>query len=145
MDRRAFLLTTTTISLAVAGCTSGPVPGDGGTGTPTQVSTSSAEGIEILVSQIAIPADAAGPNAYFRLRNAGETAATIKIETVLEIDGGDSYRSFAYVDVPAGNEVTVQYLIVSFDDLSEAETRSVRNGEGVSFRVFINGQERQDV
>lgn len=145
MDRRAFLWTATAVSFGVAGCTSGPVTGDGAAGTPTQVSTSSADGIEIIVSQIAIPTDATGPNAYYRFTNAAESDATIKVETVLAIDGGGSYRSFAYVDVPAGDEVTAQYLIVSFDQLSEAEERSVRQGEGVDFSVFINGQERQDV
>lgn len=99
---------------------------------------------QFLVAQIAIPADATGPNAYYRLRNTADTDATIRLETVYTIEGGDTYRAFAVVTVPAGEEVTVRYRIVAFDALTDAEERKVRSGEA-DFVVVLNGEERPDV
>lgn len=145
MERRRFLALGTASAAALAGCASGGPAGPGGTPrSPARVTTSSAEGIEILVAQIAFDDDSAGPDAYYRLRNADESDATIKIETVLSIEEGGTYSSFAVVTVPAGDEVTVRYRIVRFADLPEAERAKVRRGEGVSFEVFVNGERRDD-
>lgn len=142
MFRRRFLVS---VGVGViAGCTGGSGSNDGSAGTPTQVTTSSADGIEILVSQIAFTEDADGPNAYYRFRNDGDADATIKVETVLRLEGAGTYARAAYISVPAGDEVTLQYLIVPFDELSDEEERAVRRGEGIEFSVLINGRERPD-
>lgn len=136
----------TAIPVGLAGCVSdSDSGGDGSPRSPAQVTTSSAAGIEILVAQIAIASDAAGPDAYYRLTNTAETDAVIRLETRLSIEGGGTYSAFALVTVPAGDDVTVRYRIVAFEALSEAERRQVRNGEGVSFEVYVNGQRYEDV
>lgn len=145
MDRRRFLGLGSASVVALAGCSAGGGPGTDTPRSPARVTTTSADGIEVLVAQIAIGSDATGPDAYYRLRNAGDADATIRIETVLVIEDGGTYSSFAVVTVPAGDEVTVRYRIVEFADLSEAERAKVRRGEGVDFDVFVNGREREDV
>lgn len=131
--------------IVLTGCSSaGDTGSDGTPRPPDQVTTSSAEAIEILVAQIAIAPDSNGPDAYYRLRNSGESDATIKIETRLTIEDGGTYSSFAIVTVPTDDEVTVRYRIVRFDALSDAERSKVQQGDGVDFDVFINGQKRDD-
>lgn len=143
MYRRRFLALSPLALSALAGCSSSP--GDGETpGTAVQVTTSSADGIEFHVSQIAIPADATGPNAYYRLENTGSDDATVRIETVMRVPDGGTYRSFAVVTVPAGDEVTVSYRIVAFDELTEAEATKVRGGD-VEVTVLVNGEARSDL
>lgn len=144
MRRRRLVSLVSVVILPLAGCTDDDSP----TGTPqpsAQVTTSAGSDIEILVSQLAFDDDSTGPDAYYRLRNPGDTDATIKVETVLTIDDGGTYSSFAYVTVPAGEEVTLRYRIVRFDALSTAERRKVERAEGIDYRVFINGEERSDV
>lgn len=146
MRRRQFLALGAGSIIAFSGCSSGGNSGSDSTlRRPNQVTTSADPDIEILVAQIAIAPDATGPDAYYRLRNIGETDTTIKIVTRLTIEDGGTYSSFAMVTVPTGDEVTVRYRIVRFDDLSEAERSKVRHGDDVTFEVFINGQKRDDV
>lgn len=145
MERRTVLAFAAGGLAGLAGCSGGPAPGSNGTPRPpAQVTTSSAEGIEVLLSQIAIAPDAAGPDAYYRLRNTGGQDATIDVRTVLAIVGGDTYSASAVVTVPAADEVTLRYRIVRFDELTEAERTNVRQGD-VIVDVYINGQRRTDV
>ena len=145
MERRRFLAMGVVSIVTLAGCSAGRDSGTNGSPRPpSQVTTSSAEGIKILVSQIAIGPDSTGPDAYYRFQNTVDSDATIRVETRLSIEGGGTYSAFAVVTVPAGDEVTVRYRIVRFDDLSESERAKVRQGEGVTFETFINGQQRND-
>lgn len=143
VQRRRYLACTAVALAALAGCAGGS-PSTDDPGTAVQVTTSSAEGLEFHVSQIAIPADATGPNAYYRVENTADADRTVRIETVLEIPDGGSYRSFAVVTVPAGDEVIVSYRIVAFEELTEAESRQVRAGD-VGVVVLVNGEERRDI
>ena len=143
MHRRQFLALTSAAVAGLAGCAAGP-PADDAPGTAVPVTTSSAEDLRFHVSQIAIPAEATGPNAYYRVENTGDADATARIETVLEIPDGGTYRSFAVVTIPAGDEVVVSYRIVAFDELTDAEARRVRQGD-VEVLVVVNGIERRDL
>lgn len=143
MDRRRYLVALVGLS-SLAGCSAGggsPSP----TGTSVRITTTGGDGIEFLVSQLAIRDDAPGPLAYYRLRNTADADATLKVETVLAIEGGGTYSAFAYATVPAGDEVTVSYPVVSFEALTAAERRRLERGDGVEFDVLVNGLERTDV
>lgn len=129
----------------IAGCSTGRDADDGGSGTAVPVTTTTADDLVFLVSQLAVRDDAPGPLAYFRLRNDAETDATVQVETVLSITDGGTYTAFAYATVPAGDEVTVSYPVVDYDDLTAAERRRLEQGDGVDFAVLVNGRERQDV
>lgn len=142
MQRRRYLALSTVALVPLAGCSAGQ-DGGGDPGTAVQVTTSSAEGVEIRVFQIAIPADADGPLAYYRLENTGTDDATVRLETVMAVQGGGTYRQFAVVTVPAGDEVTVSYQLVAFDELTEDEATKVRAGD-VDLTVLVNGEERRD-
>lgn len=146
MRRRRLLgLGAATAAAGLAGCLGGPADGTGGTPrSPARVTTSIAQGVEILAFQVAIAPDAAGPDAYFRLLNTAEADRTLKVETTLAIEGGGTYGSSAHVTVPAGEEVTLRYRIVAFDRLTEAERAQVRRGEGLDVTVRINGEARPD-
>lgn len=146
MERRRLLaLGAATAAVGLTGCLGGPADGAPGTPrSPARVTTSTAAGVEILVFQVAIAPDAAGPDAYYRLLNTADADRTLKVETTLAIDGGGTYGSFAYVTVPAGEEVTLRYRIVAFDRLTEAERTQVRRGEGLDVTVRVNGEARPD-
>lgn len=145
MDRRGFLSVGAAIVGVMAGCSTGRDSGDDGTPRPpSQVTTSAGADIDILIAQLTFDDESLGPDIYYRLRNAGDSDATIRVETVLSIEGGGTYPAAAVITVPAGDEVTLRYRIVRFDALSEAERTKVRNVEGIDFQVFINGQERPD-
>jgi hypothetical protein len=141
--RRASVLAAASL-VGLSGCSSRDGAGTGSPRPPEQVTTSSAEDVEILVSQLVVGSDAEGPDAFYRLQNVGDTDATVRIETVLSVEEGGTYSSFAVVTVPAGEEVTVRYRIVRFDDVPPAERDRLRRGEGVDFTVVVNGQERPD-
>ena|GEM_PF-4898261 len=144
--KRRRVLAGTFILLPLAGCAGG---GDGsrpGTtaGTAVPVTTTSADGIEIPVAQIVVRDGEDGPRVYYRFENTGSTDATIEVTTVLHVEDGGSYEASAYVDVPAGGEVFLEYRLVDWESLSDAERRNVRQGNA-DFDVYLNGEERADV
>ncbi|MDZ7702119.1 MAG: hypothetical protein U5J98_08680 [Halobacteriales archaeon] len=143
MQRRRYLALAGGALATLAGCSSAPGT-DESPGTAVQVTTSTADGIEFHVAQVSIPADASGPNAYYRLENTADSDATIRIETVLGIPEGGTYHAFAVVTVPAGDEVTVSYRIVPFDALTDEEAAKVRRGD-VELTVLVNGEERREL
>ncbi|MFB6184550.1 MAG: hypothetical protein ABEI96_08355 [Haloarculaceae archaeon] len=146
MDRRRFLgWCVGCTTLGCAGCSAPDTGRDTTTRSPRQVTTTGAADVDVLVAQIVVDDRSSGPDAYYRLRNTGDADATIRVETVLSIEGGGTYSAFAFVTVPAGDDVTVRYRIVRFEDLSESERLHVRRGEGVTFEVFVNGRRREDV
>jgi len=108
------------------------------------VTTTSADGIEIPVAQIVVRDGEDGPRVYYRFENTGSTDATIEVTTVLHVEDGGSYEASAYVDVPAGGEVFLEYRLVDWESLSDAERRNVRQGNA-DFDVYLNGEERADV
>lgn len=115
------------------------------TSTPVAATTTTADGVEFLVAQVAIAPDGAGPDAYYRLRNAADADRTVAVETTLAIEGGGTYTASGVARVPAGGETTLRYRIVAFDDLSDVERSRVRQGEGVDLTVRVNGRVRPDV
>ena len=144
--KRRRVLAGTALLLGLAGCAGG---GDGSDPTPTAgpavtVTTTSADGIEIPVAQIVIRDGEDGPRVYYRLENTRSTDATIEVTTVLHVEGGGSYEASAYVDVPAGGEVFLEYRLVTWAALSETERQNVRQGNA-DFDVYLNGDERPDV
>lgn len=143
MDRRRFLALAALTALA--GCSTGPDTDDDGSGTAVPVTTTTADDIQFLVAQLSVRDDAPGPEAHYRLRNDADADATVKVETVLVITDGGTYASFVYVTVPAGDEVTVSYPVVAYDELTAAERSQLTRPDGVDFDVFVNGQERPDV
>lgn len=145
MDRRRFLAIGTAALASLAGCSARSGVAPTASGTAVRVTTSTAEGIEFLVAQIAIAPDAAGPDAYYRLRNTADADATVRVETELVLEGGGTYSAFAVVTVPAGDTVTVRYRLVSFDELTDAEADQIRSGEGVEFTVILNGRAQPGV
>lgn len=144
MKRRRVLVGAAVIA-SLAGCAGG---GPRGAPTPTDepaapVTTTSAGPIEIRAAQLVIRSGEDGPRVYYRFENTGATDATIEVTTVLHVEGGGSYEASAYTDVPADSEVFLEYRIVRWESLSEAERRNIRDGN-VEFEVFVNGEERPD-
>ena len=143
--RRRHLLRTGAAGLAglagpVAGCTGAPAdPVATPLGRP--VTTSAAPAVAIPVAQVVIGEDAPGPAIYYRLVNEGDRAATVKLRTVLLVDGGGSYEATAAATIPAGGELRLQYQLVTFDRLSSVEARRVRRGDA-TFETYLNGERR---
>lgn len=143
--RRTLLLAAgASAALVLAGCAGGG--GDGVTTArdPAQVTTTRGDDVEILVAQVVVRQDDDGPRVRYRLRNEGDADATIAVRTVLAIEEGGTYEATALVDVPAGDEVTIEYRVVTYDELTAAEETNVRQGN-TDFSVYVNGRERAGV
>ena len=74
--------------------------------------------------------------------DSGSTDATVEIRTVLSIEDGGTYEASAYVDVPPGGELFVEYPLVRYEELSAAEEEAVRRGNA-EFETYVNGERRQ--
>ena len=143
MRRRRFLGVAVGTLAGLAGC-----GGPGGTTTttepldPSQVTTTGGEAVELLSAQIVIREGDAGPHVSSRLRNDGAEVATVAVRTVLEIEDGGTYEATAYTDVGAGEEIFLEYQLVSYDALTETERTNVRRGNA-DFSVYVNGERRR--
>ena len=149
MRRRSFLrgvlgFAGASLAAPLAGCGGR----DGARGTtrsdldPTELTTTGGGDVVILVAQVVVRERQDGPRIYYRLENDGEADATIEIRTVLSIEDGGTYEASAYVDVPTGGEMFVEYPLVRWAELSAAEEAAVRRGDA-TFETYVNGERRQ--
>ena len=143
MERRPFLHVLGLVAAGtLAGCTDRS--GDGSptpTRDPEQVTTTAGEAVTIRSAGIEFPEDG-GPWVTYRLRNEGSTDATVSVRTVLTVEGGERYEGRAFADIPAGEEVVVEYRIVEYSALPDAVADDVRRGHG-TYEVYLNGEGRR--
>jgi hypothetical protein len=141
VNRRRLLALAAATGAGLAGCTSGDTGPTTTPRRPAQVTTTSADGVEVVSFELVLRSDAAGPEAAYRFRNAGETDATVEIRTLLRVDGGGEYESGGVINVPAGDEVTLRYVVVRDDALAPDDRERLDRGE-FDVTVFVNGEER---
>lgn len=141
MNRPSLLVLGTVLTIAMTGCLSGPTGDVAPTAVP--VTTSSADDVAVVGLQLSVRDDADGPLSQVTLRNDGASEATVKVETVLTFDTGATHAGGSVVTLPAGDESMVEYLVVSYDELSDAERELVRTGDGVTIELRLNGQPRR--
>lgn len=147
MRRRSFLRTGFGLAVVGTGGCGGRRDRRGTTSddlAPSTVTTTGGEGVEILTVELVLRDREDGPRVHYRLRNGGDADATIELLTVLAIDGGGTYEVSAYVDVPADQEMFVEYPLVRWGELPPAEAAAVRRGD-TSLTVSVNGEERPGV
>ena len=142
MERRRFLGLCALVGFAAAaGCSTGDGTGDDTPPDDAQVTTTGGAEIEFTLAQVVVRDDLDGPAVNYRLRNDGDEDATVKVRTVLSIEGGNAYEQAAYLSVPAGDEVTVMYVVVDEERLTDDERRRIGQGD-VSFETYLNGERR---
>lgn len=146
MRRRRFLGVLAASGVgSVPGCLGGG--GDRGTTTarldPSRVTTTGAAAVDVIVAQVVVREADDGPRVHYRLRNDGSGDATVAVRTVLSIEGGGTYEATGYADVAAGGEVVLEYRLVEYDVLTDAERENVRLGNA-DFDVYVNGERRSD-
>lgn len=147
MHRRSYLrLGLTPLVAVLAGCGGHDEGRATTTATlePSELTTTGGDDVEVLVAEVVIRERDDGPRVYYRLRNDGDEDATVQIRTVLGVEGSGTYDASVYVDVPAGQEMFVEYSLVRWAELSAAEEEAVRRGDA-TLSVFVNGQERPRV
>jgi len=140
VNRRRLLALAAATGAGLAGCISADTAPTTSPRRPAQITTTSAEGVEVVSFELLFRRDAAGPEAAYRLRNTGETDATVDLRTLLRVDGGGEYESGAVIDVPAGDEVTLRYVVVRDEALDPGDRERLDRGE-FDATAFVNGEE----
>lgn len=145
MHRRGLVLAIgAVLGVGASGCLDDAEDGSSPTPTrdPTRVTTTAGEDVRILASSVIFDEELDGPRVNYRLSNDGSADETVAVRTVMVVEGGGRHEETAYVDVPAGDEVVVEYRIVQYSALSDAEARAVRRGDA-AFEVYVNGERRE--